>query len=60
MLSVIIITKNESKNIGACLQSVAFADEWIVVDSGSTDDTLSLAKAAGVFLLKLTVDSGRT
>ncbi len=34
-LSVIIITKNEAANIGACLDSVAFADERIVVDSGS-------------------------
>ena len=32
-LSVILITKNESANIDACLASVAFADEWIVVDS---------------------------
>lgn len=33
-LSVIIITKNEAANIAACLKSVAFADEFIVVDSG--------------------------
>jgi len=39
MLSVIIITKNESDHIEACLQSVAWADEIIVLDSGSTDDT---------------------
>ena len=32
-LSVILITKNESAHIDACLASVAFADEWIVVDS---------------------------
>jgi len=45
MLSVIIITKNEALNIGACLDSVAWADEIIVVDSGSTDDTVSLSKS---------------
>ena len=38
-LSVIIITKNEAANIAKCLKSVDFADEFIVVDSGSTDGT---------------------
>ncbi len=46
-LSVIIISKNESRNIGPCLDSVAFADEIIVLDSGSTDDTCSIARAKG-------------
>ncbi len=46
-LSVILITHNESRNVLACLQSVAFADEWIVVDSGSSDDTRDLAAAFG-------------
>ena len=44
MLSVIIITKNEAHNIERCLQSVAFAQEIIVVDSGSTDSTAIIAK----------------
>lgn len=46
-ISVIIITKNESANIRACLESVAWADEVIVVDSGSTDDTVSICKEMG-------------
>ncbi len=46
-LSVILITKNEAANIRACLESVAFADETIVVDSGSTDDTVAIARAMG-------------
>jgi glycosyltransferase involved in cell wall biosynthesis len=46
-LSVIIITRNEAANIEACLASVAFADEVIVVDSGSTDATAELAKKMG-------------
>ncbi|MFA6013850.1 MAG: glycosyltransferase family 2 protein [Gallionellaceae bacterium] len=43
-LSVIIITKNEAANIRACLESVAWAEEIIVVDSGSTDATVSIAR----------------
>lgn len=43
-LSVIIITRNEAANIRACLDSVAWADEIIVVDSGSTDDTVAIAR----------------
>jgi glycosyltransferase involved in cell wall biosynthesis len=43
-LSVIIITHNEEKNIEACLQSVVWAREIIVVDSQSTDRTVELAK----------------
>lgn len=46
-LSVILITKNEALNIHACLQSVAWADEIIVVDSNSTDGTPVLAKQMG-------------
>ena len=46
-LSVIVITKNEAHNIQECLASVAFADEWIVVDTGSTDATCALAEAFG-------------
>lgn len=46
-LSVIIITHNEAHNIEACLRSVAFADEVVVLDSGSTDDTVQLARAMG-------------
>lgn len=46
-LSVIIITRNEQANIGACLASVDFADEIIVLDSGSTDQTCDIARKAG-------------
>lgn len=43
-ISVIIITKNEARNIGDCLESVKWADEIIVVDSGSEDETISIAR----------------
>jgi (heptosyl)LPS beta-1,4-glucosyltransferase len=43
-LSVTIITKNEAADVGAALESVAFADERIVVDSHSTDDTVAIAR----------------
>lgn len=46
-LSAIIITKNEAANIGDCLDSVAFCDERIIVDSGSNDDTVAIARAKG-------------
>lgn len=44
MLSVIIIAKNEAFNIRRCLESVQWADEVIVLDSGSEDDTVAIAK----------------
>jgi len=43
-LSVVIITKNEEKNIEDCLKSVSWADEAIVVDDFSSDRTLEIAK----------------
>ena len=46
-LSVIVITKNEAHNIEACLQSVLFANQIVVLDSGSTDGTAERAKNMG-------------
>jgi glycosyltransferase involved in cell wall biosynthesis len=43
-LSVILITRNEADNIAACLESVAWADEIIVVDSGSSDETPAICR----------------
>jgi glycosyltransferase involved in cell wall biosynthesis len=43
-LSVILITRNEAHNVRACLESVAWADEIIVVDSGRTDHTAAIAR----------------
>ena len=46
-LSVVIITKNEEKNIERCLRSVAWADELFILDSGSTDGTLEICRRFG-------------
>ncbi|MHA1753211.1 MAG: glycosyltransferase family 2 protein [Candidatus Helarchaeota archaeon] len=43
-LSVVIITKNEERNIKQCLESVKWADEIIVVDAESVDRTVEIAK----------------
>jgi len=53
MLSVIIITRNEASHIERCLSTVSWADEIIVLDSGSDDDTVSLCKkyTNNVFIL---------
>lgn len=56
MLSAIVIAKNEQKMIRDCLISLQFADEVIVVDSGSTDDTKEIAKSLGA---KVVFSSGR-
>ena len=46
-MTVAIITKNEAHNLAACLASISFADQIVVVDSGSTDSTVDLAKQFG-------------
>lgn len=52
-LSVVIITFNEEKNIGRCLESVkSIADEIVVVDSLSTDKTKELCTSYGVTFIE--------
>lgn len=47
MLSLVVIARDEADRIGACLASVPFAAERLVVDSGSTDGTPAVAERAG-------------
>ena len=50
-LSVVIITRNAANQLAGCLQSAAFADETLVVDSGSGDGTVELAAEHGARVL---------
>jgi glycosyltransferase involved in cell wall biosynthesis len=49
-ISVVIITHNEENNIARCLESVKWANEIIIVDSGSTDNTINIAKSYGAIV----------
>jgi glycosyltransferase involved in cell wall biosynthesis len=46
-LTLLLITGNAGATLARCLESGRFADEIVVLDCGSTDDTLAIAKAAG-------------
>ena len=55
MISVVLATFNEEKNIERCLESVkSFADEIIVVDGSSTDETREIARKLGAEVIKTT------
>lgn len=46
-ISAVVIVKNEQKNIERCLKSLSWADEIVVYDSGSTDQTVAIAQKMG-------------
>ena len=56
-LTAIIITYNEASHIQACIESLSFADEVIVMDSFSTDETVALAQSAGATVLQRVFDN---
>lgn len=47
MISVLILTRNEERDLPGCLESVRFSDDVHVFDSESTDGTVEIARAAG-------------
>ena len=59
-ITACIITLNEADRIQACLAALAFCDEIVVVDSGSTDATAQLAAACGARVLQRAFDGYRT
>src|SRR5580698_1179715 len=46
-ITAIIITRDNGRHIGDCLERLAYCDERVVVDSGSTDDTVEIARGKG-------------
>src|SRR5882762_5142095 len=56
-LSVVIITRNEAHIIGKTLQSLqGITDDYVIVDSGSTDDTVTICKNFGAKVIETTWD----
>ena len=53
-LSAILITRNEAHNLPDCLAALAWCDEIVVLDSGSTDATLDIARRSGAHLHQTT------
>ena len=59
-ISACVITLNEADRIALCLESLAFCDDIVVVDSGSTDGTRESAAAHGARVLQRAFDGYRT
>jgi glycosyltransferase involved in cell wall biosynthesis len=57
MISVLILTLNEEANLPRCLESVAWADDIVVLDSFSTDRTVEIARAAGARVVQREFDN---
>lgn len=56
-ISVLIMTWNEEVNLPACLKSVSWSDDIVVLDSFSTDRTVEIAKAAGARVIRRKYDT---
>ncbi len=57
MLSILILTRNEERNLPACLASVAWSDDIHVLDSMSSDSTPAIAQAAGATVTQRAFDN---
>jgi glycosyltransferase involved in cell wall biosynthesis len=53
-LSLIVITRNEAERLRRCLESASFADQVVVVDNGSTDATVAIAREMGAHVIETT------
>lgn len=60
MISILILTRNEQRDLPGCLASVTWSDDVHVFDSFSTDDTVAIAQAAGAHVLQRTFDDYAT
>lgn len=56
-ISAVILTKNEEKNIGECLETLRWCDEVIVIDDNSTDKTVEIAKKMGAKVFARSLDN---
>lgn len=56
-VSILILTLNEEINLGACLDSVKWCDDIVVLDSNSVDRTVSIARERGARVLQRTFDN---
>ena len=56
-LSILIPTKDEERNLAACIDSVAWTDEVVVFDSLSTDGTLDIAREKGAQVVQCEFDN---
>ena len=59
-ITVIILTKNEEKNIGDCIESInSFAKRIVLIDSGSEDKTIEIAQKYSCLLYTSSVEKDR-
>src|SRR5438876_9194686 len=58
-ISVLVLTRNEEKNLRACLEAARWTDDLVVLDSGSTDSTVAIAKACGARVFTRSFDNER-
>ena len=56
-ISVIILTKNEAQRIRDCIESARWADEVLVVDDESTDQTVAIAESLGARVVRRKMDN---
>jgi glycosyltransferase involved in cell wall biosynthesis len=56
-VSVLLLTCDEEHNLARCLQALSWCDDIIAIDSGSTDNTVEIARGFGVRILKRSFDN---